>query len=145
MSESLNKLRENFLLQAHAGGPPAFYDATILAVDSEAFTCEIELDGIELPDIRLRAIVSNANSIDVLPAVGSAVIVGKLGDDDFIVLACDMITSWRVTVGNTVVSVDGGGVQISKANETLNKILTDLVKSRFKKSVHHFTARDGNS
>src|SRR4051812_31067253 len=103
MSEQIRKLRENFIQAAHAGGPPAFYDATILAVDESEYTCEIELDGNELPGIRLRAIVSDSHSVDVLPAVGSAVVVGMLGDDDFIVLACDEITSWRVSVGNTAV------------------------------------------
>lgn len=129
MSEKLRKLREDFLEAAHAGGPAAIYDATILEVDNEAYTCTIDLDGIDLPNIRLRAIVSDSHSIDVLPAVGSAVIVAKLDVDDFIVIASDEITNWRVTVGATSVAIDAGGIEISKGDETLKKILTDLIKS----------------
>ncbi|QEM13485.1 hypothetical protein [Mucilaginibacter rubeus] len=127
MSEKLRKLREDFLEAAHAGGPPAIYDATVLDVDNEAYTCTIDLDGIELPNIRLRAIVSNSHSVDVLPSVGSAVLVAKLDVDDFIIIASDVITDWRVTVGTTSVAIDTGGVEISKGDETLKNILTDLI------------------
>jgi hypothetical protein len=127
--EGLNKLRESFKAAAHAGGPLALHDATVLAVDTESFTCDIEMDGVQLPDVRLRAVVSENNSIDILPAINSAVIVGQLGDDDFIVLAFDEITSWRVTTGDTVMGLNSTGVQISKGDESLNKILTDLVKA----------------
>lgn len=126
-SEQIRKLRENFLDAAHEGGPLAIYDAVVLDVDADAFTCDIMLDEVEYPGIRLRAIVSEAHSIDVLPAIGSAVVVGMLGDDDYIVLAADEISSWSVTVDGTTVATDAEGIKISRGEETLKKILTDLV------------------
>lgn len=127
--EQISKLREAFFAAAGSTGPRAVYDATVTAVYVDDYTCDIELDGVELPQVRLRAIVSDNYSLEILPVVGSAVIVAMMGDDDFIVLACDQISSWRATTGTTVIGIDDAGVQISRGNETLEKILTDLVKA----------------
>lgn len=122
------KLRDEFLKQAHAGGPMALYDAVVTAVDAEAFTCDILLNEVNFYEVRLRAVISDKQSIDVLPANGSAIVVGMMGDDDFIVIACDEISMYSITVGTTVFKLDSDGVLISNGTETLNKILTDLVK-----------------
>jgi hypothetical protein len=127
--EQISKLRGSLLQLAHAGGPPALYDATVIAVDADQFTCDVELDGIELYEVRLRAIVSENSSIDVLPKVGSSVIVAKMADDDFFVIACDEISSWSAKIENTVVSVDSSGIEISRGDESLEKLLTDLVSA----------------
>jgi hypothetical protein len=129
MSKELDKLRNAFLAAAHKGGPPALYDATVLEIDAEAYTCDVEMDGVPLYNVRLRAVVSENNSIEILPEVGAAIVVGRLADDDFLMVACDKMTSWRVKVNNTAVGVDAGGVTISQGTETLNKIMTDLVKA----------------
>ncbi|WP_121812799.1 hypothetical protein [Mucilaginibacter kameinonensis] len=127
--DEISKLRQSFLEQAHAGGPVGFYDAEVIAVDSDSFTCDIKLNELPQYEVRLRAVVSENQSIEVLPAVGAAVVVGKLGDDDYIVLACDQVTMYRVTTGATVFKLNSDGVLISKGTETLNKILTDLVNA----------------
>lgn len=113
--------------QAGAIGPVGFYDAQVLEVDESEFTCTILLDEVEIPEVRLRAVVSDNQSINVLPVVGSQVVVGKLADDDYIVIACDKVTMYQVTIGTTIFKLDSSGVLISKGTETLNKILTDLV------------------
>jgi hypothetical protein len=122
------KLRTEFLKQAHSGGPEPIYDAVVTAIDPETYTCTILLNEISLADVRLRAVVSNNQSIDVLPAIDSAVVVGKMGDDDFLVIACDQITSYRVTVGLMVFTIDQTGFKITNGTDSLAKILTDLVK-----------------
>lgn len=125
--EAIDKLRSEFLRQAHKGGPMALYDAEVIAVDDSAYTCDVLLNGVELNEVRLRAVISDNQSIDTLPAVGAQVVIGKMGEDDYIVIACDQITSQRVTVGGVVFTIDAEGTLISKEDETLKKILTDLV------------------
>ena len=131
--EAIDKLRNEFLKQAHSGGPLPLYDATVSAVytedtaDNDAYTCDILLDDLQVFGVRLRAVVSANQSLDMLPEEGAQVVVGKMGDDDYIVIACDKITSYRLTVGTAVFTVDANGTLISKGVETLNKILTDLV------------------
>jgi len=127
--DEISKLRQSFLEQAHAGGPVGFYDAEVIAVDSDSFTCDIMLNDLPQYEVRLRAVVSENQSIDVLPAIGAAVVVGKLADDDYIVIACDKITKYQVTTGDTAIRLNSDGVLIGKGSETLNKILTGLVNA----------------
>ncbi|MFC0514532.1 hypothetical protein ACFFGT_09980 [Mucilaginibacter angelicae] len=124
----LNKLRRSFVKLAHAGGPVSFHDAVVVAVDQDAFTCDVLLDEAEVYGVRLRAVMSDRKSIDVLPVAGSPVVIGKLADDDYIVIACDQIAMYRITTGNTVLRVDAEGLLVSKGGDTLGKILNDLVR-----------------
>ena len=125
--DDLVRLRQEFLKQAHAGGPAPIYDAQVTEVDDEAYTCSVLIDGLELHDIRLRAVVSTNQSIDVLPKAGTAVLVGWLNDDDFYLLAADEIDSYRITTGDTQFKITADGVLIQKNDETLKSILNDLV------------------
>lgn len=128
MQQEIDKLRSQFIQESAKRGPMALYDAEVTAVDEAAYTCDVLLEG-ELPvaQVRLRAVISDNQSIDTLPAVGAQVVIGKMGEDDYIVIACDQITSQRVTVGGVVFTIDADGTLISKEDETLKKILTDLV------------------
>jgi hypothetical protein len=126
--EGIDKLRQAFIKEASKHGPAAFYDAVVLDVDSDAYSCNVTIDDeITLHEVRLRAVISDNQSIDVLPAVGAQVVIGKMADDDYIVIACDQISSYRVTVGAVVFTIDDTGTLISNGTETLKKILTDLV------------------
>ncbi|WP_295714360.1 hypothetical protein [Mucilaginibacter sp.] len=125
--EDIAKLRMSFLAEAHRGGPATLYDAIVTDVDSDNFTCDILIDEIPVAGVRLRAIVSDSQSLDILPEVSSAILVGKLDDDDYIVIACDKIALYRVKVGSTEYKIDNTGILLSKGSETLNKILIDLV------------------
>jgi hypothetical protein len=44
-----------------------------------------------------------------------------------LVIACDEITEYRVTIGTTVFKLTSDGHLISRGNETLKKVLTDVV------------------
>jgi len=125
--EELAKLREQFLKTAADFGPMTLHDAVVLDVNAEDFTCDIELGEIRVYGVRLRAVVSDNQSIDVLPKVGTQVIVGKIDEGDYIVFSCDEISLYRVTTGLTVLTMDTTGVLIQKGEESLKKILTDLV------------------
>lgn len=128
MQQEIDKLRSQLLQEMAKRGPMALYDAEVTDVDDEAYTCDVLLEG-ELPieQVRLRAIISDNQSIDTLPAVGAQVVIGKMGEDDYIVIACDQITSQRITIGGVVFKLDSTGTLISNGEETLKKILTDLV------------------
>lgn len=126
--EEIVKLRKEFLKQAHSGGPAAFHDATVTAVYPDTYTCDVLIEGeFEASSIRLRAVVSSNQSIDVLPAVNAAVVIGKLADDIYIVVAADVITSYRVTIGAMVLKVDDTGFQITNGVTSLKAILTGVV------------------
>ncbi len=75
----------------------------------------------------MRAIASENHSIDILPKIGSNVVLGKLDDSDYIVIAYDEITSYRITVGSTVLKLSADGFLIQKGKETLKAIFSDFV------------------
>lgn len=129
MGEVDEQIKAAFKRIAKADGPDIIFEGTITDVDDEAYTADVEIDndGGTIFDVRLRAVASGSKSIDVLPAIGAEVVLAKISDDEFIILACDEITEYRLTIGNTVYKVDSTGHEISKGNESLKKVLNDLV------------------
>lgn len=129
MDSKEKQIRDRLKSIAEEHGPDIFKDGTVIEVDDDNYFADVKLDtGETYFECRLRAMVAGNQSIDVLPAVGSAVVIAKIIDDEYIVIACDKISSYRVTVGTTVFKLDETGALISKGNETLNKILNDLIQ-----------------
>lgn len=123
--EEIRKSLEEFILKV---SPSSFLEGTVKSVDSDKYLVDVELESdLVLFDCRLRSAVTSSKSIDALPAVGSQVLLARLAPDDYVVLACDEIEEYRVTVGETAYKIDAQGHQIGKGNETLKKILNDLV------------------
>lgn len=102
-------------------------------------------DGDTLFDVRLRALSASADqSIEVLPAKNSRVLVLKIEDDDYFVLHADKIDSYVVRVGDTVIKITSEGIvfnngglggmvkakilasELNKNNQLLMAILTVL-------------------
>jgi hypothetical protein len=112
-------------------GPEYLQDGEVAAVDSEAYTCDVvlESDGSTQFNCRLRATATGDKSIDVLPAVGSSVVIAKMGAEEYLVLAIDEITSYRVTVGGMVLTITEAGFGISNGGDSVKSILTDLVNA----------------
>jgi hypothetical protein len=114
---------------AEENGGDYLLDGEVDEVDAEAYTCDVvlETDGSTIYGCRLRATATDANSIDVLPTVGAAVVIAKMGGEDYLVLACDEITSFKVTVGVMVLTVDENGFGLSNGGDSLKSIMSDLV------------------
>lgn len=92
-------------------------------------TCEVETDGIIIPDVRLRASLAEVDgAMLVTPAVGSAVIVGALSDDlaELAVLAVDKIESIVIRQAKSIVingGTLGGLVNIEQLTDKLNELV----------------------
>jgi hypothetical protein len=129
MDSKEQQIRDNLKRIAKEHGPDMFFDGTVVEVDEDNYFADVQLDtGETIFECRLRAMVAGNQSIDVLPAIGSAVVIAKLLDDEYIVIAADQIDSYRVTVGSTVIKVDETGVLIQKGTETLHKLINDLIQ-----------------
>lgn len=129
MSNKQQKIRDGLKLIAAQFGPIYILDGTVEAVDAEAYTCDVVLDddGGTIYACRLRATSTGAKSVDVLPGVGSAVVIAKMGAEEYLALACDEITSYRVTVGDMVFTIDETGFGITNGVDSLKSILTGFV------------------
>ena len=129
MSDKQEKIKLGLQEIARKFAPDQFFDGTVEAVDNEAYTCDVllDIDGSTMYECRLRATASGTKSIDVLPTVGSSVVMALLGGNDYLVLACDEITSYRVTVGDMILTIDENGFGVTNGTDSLKSILTGIV------------------
>lgn len=126
--DKLNQVRVGLQEFAAKFAPKQVLEGSVTSVDSANYLCDVEIEtDVTYFDCRLRAVVSDNHSLDILPEVGSKVVMAKISDDDYFVLACDKITEYRVTVGSVVYKINADGHEISKGEETLKNIMNDLV------------------
>ena len=86
-------------------------------------TCEVEIGGIAVPDVRLRASEAATDAqMLITPKMGTAVIVGSLSGDltQLVVLAVDQIESITINGGKL-----GGLIKIEPLTQNIN----DLVRA----------------
>ena len=91
-----------------------------VVTDLSDVTCEVSIDGLSIPDVRLRASTEvDGAQIIVRPAVGSVVIVGSLtGDlDHLVVLSMDQAEEVVINGGKL-----GGMVNVKELTDKLNTI-----------------------
>lgn len=84
-------------------------------------TCEVELGGITVPDVRLRASeAADGGQMLVTPKTGSAVIVGSLSGDltQLVVLAIDHAESITINGGKL-----GGLINIEPLTQKINELV----------------------
>ena len=83
--------------------------------------CDVELDNITVPDVRLRASeAAESGQLLITPAIGSAVIVGSLSGDltQLVVLAVDRAESITINGGKL-----GGLINIEPLTQKINDLI----------------------
>ena len=84
-------------------------------------TCEVEIGGITVPDVRLRASEAATDAqLLITPKVGTAVIVGSLSGDltQLVVLAIDHAESITINGGKL-----GGLINIEPLTQKINELV----------------------
>ena len=130
MDHKERKIRDGLKRIAGEHGPLMLFDGQVIAVDAENYFCDVQDDIDETAiyqQVRLRADSIGNSSIDVLPAEGSEVVIARIAEDDYILIAADEITSYRVTVGNMVLTVTDAGFSITNGTNSLKDILSAVV------------------
>jgi hypothetical protein len=90
----------------------------------EGKTCTVQIDGLDVPDVRLRASTTDEDSeLILVPAVGSAVIVGALSDDfgQLALLLMDKVDTITIHGGK-----QGGLVLVPSLVKKLNALEDDI-------------------
>ena len=116
----MDPYRELRELLAKIGGGKAtnLYQGVVTALSD--ITCEVSIDGLSIPDVRLRASTEvDGAQIIVRPAVGSVVIVGSLtGDlDHLVVLSMDRAEEVIINGGKL-----GGLIKVQELTQKLNAL-----------------------
>lgn len=120
----MDPYRELRELLAKIGGGKAtnLYQGVVTALSD--ITCEVSIDGLSIPDVRLRASTEvDGAQIIVRPAVGSVVIVGSLtGDlDHLVVLSMDRAEEVIINGGKL-----GGLIKVQELTKKLNTIESEV-------------------
>lgn len=109
-------------------GPDVADEATVITVNDSDYTVDVRLDnGGKYYDCQLRAIIGGEKSIDVLPKNGTRVLVCRIAEGEYYILAADEIDSYRITVGTSELKIKADGITVKRDTETLKKILDDLL------------------
>ena len=107
------------------------FPATVTAVNESARTCDVtDGEDLELYDVRLRAAIdSNTKGFVAIPKVGSAVLVGNIGNSPnaYFVVMFSEVTKVFIQVDNTRLQVDGTGTLIQREEQTLKIVLNSLI------------------
>lgn len=122
------QIRDRLKQMAKQHGPLNTVLATVTSVDEAEGTCELDDDGLALYDVRLKPVLSADEAVITVPAVGSWVLVARIEEDeDWLLLACEKVEKYRVTVGAFKLELSADGFEISNDQTSLKSILTNLV------------------
>ena len=115
------ELRER-LAKIGGGRVTNLYQGVVTALSD--ITCEVSIDGLSIPDVRLRASTEvDGAQIIMRPAVGSVVIVGSLtGDlDHLVVLSMDRAEEVIINGGKL-----GGLIKVQEITQKLNALESEV-------------------
>lgn len=106
------------------------FAATVVSVDKNAGTCTISDEGLEYTDVQLSASVEDgAKRFHLFPKVGSSVLVSPINEDlhRLYVEFFSEVESIDLKIEAVQLQIDSDGFLLKKENETLKKLMVDLL------------------
>jgi hypothetical protein len=138
--DELGKIKQSIQKIAGKVSVPVF---AVQVVSVKGETCVVNLDGLNLTDVRLRSVINGKEEqMLITPQVGSYVLVADLSEgklNDLAVLTYSEIEKINIKVGETTIDIDKTGVvfnggkldgmvQVEKMVDWMNKVYSDLQK-----------------
>lgn len=123
--DPLSEIKESIQKIASKGGAGIVFTAKVKSVDGE--TCNVELEGLTLTDVRLRAVVNGENSkILVTPKTDSDVLVVDLAGDLSQLAVVGYSEVEKIEVDTDKIIFNGGSnnglVKIEELKRNLNSL-----------------------
>lgn len=124
--DTLSEIKESIKKIASTGGMFRAFTAKVKSVNGE--TCTVELEGLTLTDVRLRAVVNGENSkILVTPKTDSCVLVVDLAGDLSQLAVVGYSEVEKIEVDTDKIIFNGGNneglIQIKKLTDKLNELV----------------------
>ncbi|MBR3659075.1 MAG: hypothetical protein IKN61_04105 [Bacteroidaceae bacterium] len=125
--DPLSEIREKIKRIANGNGSFTCFTAKVTSVDGE--TCDVELEGMKLTDVRLRAVMNGEDSkILVTPKIGSHVLVVDLSGNLSQLAAVGYSEVEKIEIDATDKIIFNGGnnkglIQIEKLTQKLNELV----------------------
>jgi hypothetical protein len=133
---TIGDIRERLGDLVSSSGPAVSNIAKIKSVNENQATCVLEdEDGQEIPEVRLRPVLTGKKSFLQIPKIGSLVLVVRIeDDDDWMIIACDEVDKFLWVTDTTKVELTDK-VHISANNknmaELIDKLFEAILKMRF--------------
>ena len=133
---TIGDIRERLGDLVSSSGPAVSNIAKIKSVNENQATCVLEdEDGQEIPEVRLRPVLTGKKSFLQIPIIGSLVLVVRIvDDDDWMIIACDEVDKFLWVTDTTKVELTDK-VHISANNknmaELIDKLFEAILKMRF--------------
>ena len=117
---------------------PAVLSGKVLEVDSEARTCNIDIDGTTLPGVLLQPLIDNTTGIAIFPKVGAqAICLYNAEWDGWVLLQASDIERVQLNIGDTSIEVSADGVlfnggdndglvNVSTLKSAFNAVVSDI-------------------
>lgn len=117
---------------------PAVLSGTVVEVDTEARTCNIDIDGTTLPGVLLQPILDNTTGLVIFPKVGAtALCLYNAEYDGWVLLQATEVERVLVNIGNTAIEAsaegvvfnggnNGGLVNINTLKSAFNAVVSDI-------------------
>jgi hypothetical protein len=123
------QIRKALINQAKEHGPISTVLAQVVSTDEDEATCVLkDDDGLEMFDVRLKPVLTADESVIMIPAVGSWVLAARIEDEEeWLVIACEKVDKWRLTVGESILEVDSDGFSFKKGSKSLKTIMDNLL------------------
>lgn len=117
----------NALRKVLYNGPEVF-PAFVKSVDKDNCTCDVEYDGLEIGDVRLRATIKqNEKGAKIFPKVGSVVLVQRLGEkEEFFITFFSEVEEIKFEVEGVRFKVDASGIEMNNGNASMREVMDDL-------------------
>jgi len=124
----LSEIKESIQKMASKGGAGIVFNAKVKSVENNT-TCTVELDGLAVSDVRLRAVVNGETSkILVTPKTGSYVLVADLPGDLSQLAVVGYSEVEQIEIDTDKIIFNGGNnkglIQIEKLTQKLNELVT---------------------
>jgi hypothetical protein len=105
------------------------FPATVLSVDKLEGTCKVTDGELEYTDVQLSSVIDVTKKFFLFPKVGSSVLVSPINEDlhRLYVEAYSEIESLELGIDQVVFKIDADGFLLKKQNETLKKLMADLI------------------
>lgn len=108
------------------------FPAKVVSVDKESGTCTVNDDSIDYTDVQLSATVEKKGKrFFLFPKIGSFVLVSPINEDlhRLYVEYFSEIEDFDLKIENVQMQIDKEGFLLKKENETLKKLMSDLIKA----------------
>ena len=106
--------------------------AEVLQVDKNKCTCTVNIDGLDIADVRLKSTADNKRGFKIFPAIGSDVLIECIDNGEYVVQMMGEVESVVLEIDNKKIEIDKAGIFIGNDNSSLLKVIELIIDAVMK-------------